>query len=283
MRAQLHHGGAGAAHVKYLDIRAVLVECTHVVGVAWVERDAQQRRRWRSAGRRLVLWRRRLVEDGAVFEAPQVECAQRAVRADRHEDVRRVGQPRHVVHLTIVRDQLRHRRRRVQIPDRTRGINRGCDHKTRNLLIPRKIGQRRPTALALYFRLLQKYWRVGSYAYRREREKNVPPIKRLLGRGGVRPNSVVAQRRKKTRWVRRSNTQTHVRNRLLWREARSLAPFETTRSSTRSQAATEAPWRGTHDSRQRGSQSQGSRHNRPPPRLDRPANRQLRSCCGNPP
>lgn len=83
--------------------------------------------------------------------------------------------------------------------------------------------------------------------------------------------------------MRRSYTQTHVANRLLWREARSLAPFETTQSSTRWQAATEAPWRGTHDSLQRGSQSQGSRHNRPPPRLDRPANRQLRSCCGNPP
>lgn len=82
--------------------------------------------------------------------------------------------------------------------------------------------------------------------------------------------------------MRRSYTQTHVANRPLWREARSLAPFETTQSSTRWQAATEVPWRGTHDSLQRGSQSQGSRHNRPPPRLDHPANRQLRSCCGNP-
>jgi hypothetical protein len=135
MRTQLLHGGAWAAHVKYLDVRAVLVEGTHVVGVAWVERDAQQRRRWWPARRRLVLWGR-LVEDGAVFKAPQIECAQRAVRTDRHEDVRRVGQPRDIVHLTIVCDELRHRRRRVQIPNRTRGINRGCDHETRNLLIP---------------------------------------------------------------------------------------------------------------------------------------------------
>jgi hypothetical protein len=64
-------------------------------------------------------------------------------------------------------DELRHRRRCVQIPNRTCGINRGCDHETGNLLIPRKVGERRPTALALYFRLLQKYWRVGSSAYRR--------------------------------------------------------------------------------------------------------------------
>ena len=136
MRAHLHHGSTGAAHVEYLNVRTVLVEGTHVVGVAWVERDAQQRRRWWPARRRLILWRRRLVEDGAVFKAAQIECAQRAVRADRHEDVRRVGQPRDIVHFTIVCDELRHRRRRVQIPNRTRGINRGCDHETRNLLIP---------------------------------------------------------------------------------------------------------------------------------------------------
>ena len=76
MRPQLHHGGSGAAHVEYLDIRAVLVEGTHVVGVAWVERDAQQRGRWWPTCRRLVLWGRRLVEDGAVLKAPQVERAQ---------------------------------------------------------------------------------------------------------------------------------------------------------------------------------------------------------------
>jgi hypothetical protein len=58
------------------------------------------------------------------------------------------------------------------------------------------------------------------------------------------------------------------------REARSSAPFETTQSSTRRQAATEVPWQGTHGSLQPGSQSRGSRHNRPPPKLDRPASRQ---------
>lgn len=136
MRAQLHYGGTRAAHVKYLDVRAVLVECTHVVWIAWVERDAQQRRRWWPTRRRLVLWRGRLVQDGAVFKAPQIECAQRAVCADGHEDVRRVGQPRDVVHLTIVGDELRHRRRRVQIPNCTRGIDRGRDHETWNLLVP---------------------------------------------------------------------------------------------------------------------------------------------------
>ena len=87
MRTHLHHRGTGAAHVKYLDVRTILVEGTHVVGVAWVERDAQQWRRWWPARRRLVLWGRCLIEDGAVFKAAQIECAQRAVRADRHKDV----------------------------------------------------------------------------------------------------------------------------------------------------------------------------------------------------
>jgi len=42
MCAQLHHGRTGAAHVEDLYIRAVLMERAHVVGVARVERDAQQ-------------------------------------------------------------------------------------------------------------------------------------------------------------------------------------------------------------------------------------------------
>ena len=41
MGAQLHHRRAGAAHVKYLNVRAILVEGAHVVWVAWIERDAQ--------------------------------------------------------------------------------------------------------------------------------------------------------------------------------------------------------------------------------------------------
>jgi hypothetical protein len=123
-------------HVKYLDVRAVLVEGTYVIGVAWLESDVQQRRRWWPARRRLVLWGRRLVENGAVFKTPQIERAQRAVHTDRHEDDRRVGQPRDVVHLTIVCNKLRHRHRRVQIPKRTRGIDRGCDYEPRSLLIP---------------------------------------------------------------------------------------------------------------------------------------------------
>jgi hypothetical protein len=33
-------------------------------------------------------------------------------------------------------DELRHRHRRVQIPNRTRGIDREWDYETRHLLIP---------------------------------------------------------------------------------------------------------------------------------------------------
>ena len=104
MCPELHHGRAGAPHVEDLDVRAVLVERAHVVRVTRIERDPQQRRCRRAAGRRLVLWWGRLVEDRTVFEAPQVERAERAVRANRDEYVRRVGQPRDVVHLAVVRD-----------------------------------------------------------------------------------------------------------------------------------------------------------------------------------
>ena len=89
-----------------------------------------------------------------MFEAAQVECAQRAVRADRDEDVRRAWEPCHVVHLAVVRDQLRHCRGRVQVPHGTRRVDRGRHHQARYFLVPRKVRQRRPAALALYFRLL---------------------------------------------------------------------------------------------------------------------------------
>ena len=71
-----------------------------------------------------------------MLEAPQIKRTQRAIRADRDKDVRRVGQPRNVVHFTVVCDELRHRSRRIQIPNRTRRVDRGCDHETRNLLVP---------------------------------------------------------------------------------------------------------------------------------------------------
>ena len=89
-----------------------------------------------------------------MFEAAQVERAQRAVCADGDEDIRRIGQPRDVVHLAVVRDELRHRRRRVQIPNCTCRIDRGRDHEARHLLVPRKIGEWRAAALALYLGLL---------------------------------------------------------------------------------------------------------------------------------
>jgi hypothetical protein len=53
-----------------------------------------------------------------------------------------------------VRDELCHCRRRVQIPNCTRRVDRGRDYEARHLLIPRKIGEWRPAALALYLGLL---------------------------------------------------------------------------------------------------------------------------------
>lgn len=59
-----------------------------------IERDAQQRRRGRAAGRNCRHRRRRvrlgcgrLVQDRRVLERAQVECTQRAIRTDRDEDV----------------------------------------------------------------------------------------------------------------------------------------------------------------------------------------------------
>jgi hypothetical protein len=54
---------------------------------------------------------------------------------------------------SIVRDQLHHRRRRVQVPTRARRIKRGgCDNEARRLLVPRRIGEQ-SAALALHLGL----------------------------------------------------------------------------------------------------------------------------------
>jgi hypothetical protein len=54
---------------------------------------------------------------------------------------------------SIVRDQLRHRRRRVQVTIRARRVERGRNDEARHLLVPRKIGER-SVALALHLVLL---------------------------------------------------------------------------------------------------------------------------------
>ena len=179
MSAQLHHGRARATHIEDLDIAAVLVEGAHVVRIAGVERDAEERRRWWAAGRGLVFRRGRLVEDSAVLETAQVECAEGAVRANGYEYVRRAWQPSDIVHLTVVRDQLRDRGRRVEVPHCARRIDRGRDDQTWYLLVPRKVRQRGTAALALYFRLLDvKTLRRWGFLRRLERgRKSAHPRK----------------------------------------------------------------------------------------------------------
>lgn len=54
--------------------------------------------------------------DRHAFGTTHIVQAQRAVCGDRgDEDVRRVMQPCDVVHLAVARDQLRHRRRCIQV------------------------------------------------------------------------------------------------------------------------------------------------------------------------
>ena len=61
MGAQFHHGRTRAAHIEDLDVATVLVEGAHVVRVARVKRDAEERGRWWAAGRGLVFGRGRFV------------------------------------------------------------------------------------------------------------------------------------------------------------------------------------------------------------------------------
>lgn len=128
---ELHDRLPWTPHVQNLDVGSVHVESRHVVRIGGVEGYAQQRRRGRSRRRRRrgrrrrdILRRRRLVEYSRVFQTPQIKGSQAAVCANRDEDVRGPRQPRDVVDLPVMRNELRNRGRRVDVPHGARCVYR---------------------------------------------------------------------------------------------------------------------------------------------------------------
>lgn len=89
-----------------------------------------------------VLLARRLVNDGAVFQAPQIEHADTTVLTTTDEHINTVRTKAHVVHFFIVCDQLRLGRQRGDIPDRTRRIDAGSDDQAGRNSVPVQRGER---------------------------------------------------------------------------------------------------------------------------------------------
>lgn len=89
-----------------------------------------------------------------MLETTEVKGSKTTVRTHRYKDIRRSRQPSNIVYLTIVSNELRNSCRCVDIPDGTRCINRRGHYKTRSLLVPRKVGQRRACGLILDLGLL---------------------------------------------------------------------------------------------------------------------------------
>lgn len=143
MSLELRHGLPRNSHVQDLHPHAVHVERGHVVRVCEVEGYPEERgcgqssgTIWRGSRRGQVLRCGSLVEDGRVLEAAQVEQAQRAVSADRDEDVGRPREPRDVVHLTVVRDKLGGGGGGIDRPNSTRCVDRGGDDQAGRLRVP---------------------------------------------------------------------------------------------------------------------------------------------------
>lgn len=85
----------------------------------------------------------RLVDNGAVLEAAEVEHADTAVGAAGDEDVDAVGAEADVEDFFVVGDQLGLGCQSWDIPDRTGGVNRGCNDERWRDCIPIKRGERR--------------------------------------------------------------------------------------------------------------------------------------------
>ena len=176
---QLHDRLAWTPHVQNLHVGPIHVKGRHIIRVVWVEAYPQQGLgerpgRW---GRRSGRWGNRLgcwgfVQNRRVFQTPKIKSPQASIRPDRNENIRRPWQPRDVVHLSIVRDKLCYRLGGIDIPNRTRRVNRRSDDKTGRFLVPRKIRQRSTRVLILHFRLLPGSSRTAADAGRWDRYAN---------------------------------------------------------------------------------------------------------------
>lgn len=71
-----------------------------------------------------------------MFKTPEIKGPQTPIRPDRNKNVRRPWQPRDVVHFSIMRDELSYRLGGVDVPNRTRRVNRRSDDETGGLLVP---------------------------------------------------------------------------------------------------------------------------------------------------
>lgn len=78
---------------------------------------------------RLLLFLRRLVNDGAVLETSQVKHSDTAICSTRDEDIDAVGAEPYIIHFLVVRDQLGLCRQGRDIPNGTCRVNRGCNDK----------------------------------------------------------------------------------------------------------------------------------------------------------
>lgn len=158
---QLHDRLTRTPHIQNLHVGPVHVESRHIIRVVRVEAYPQQRLGQRSGrwGGRYRRWnnrlgRRRFVQDRRVLKAPEIKSPQASIRPDGNENVRRSRQPRDVVHLSIVRDELSYRLGGIDVPNRARRVDRRSDDETGSLLVPREVGQRSTRVLILHFRLL---------------------------------------------------------------------------------------------------------------------------------
>lgn len=83
----------------------------------------------------------RLVDDGTVFEAAEVEHADAAISAAACKDVDTAAHEAYVIHLLVMGDQLCFSRQRGDVPDGAGGVDAACDDQTRADGVPIQTGQ----------------------------------------------------------------------------------------------------------------------------------------------
>eukprot|EP00982_Pelagococcus_subviridis_P012854 31198-Pelagococcus_subviridis.AAC.22 len=128
---QLRDGHRGVPNVQDDHLAVVHLHRRHVPRVLLVPRESEQRR----------VRLRGLVYDRAVVFIPQVEHSNAAVRGDAREHLR--SPPRDVVHLLVVRDELRVHSLSLEIPYRARRVQRRRPDPLELLLVPVERRQRR--------------------------------------------------------------------------------------------------------------------------------------------
>mmetsp|Transcript_454 Transcript_454/g.1152 ORF Transcript_454/g.1152 Transcript_454/m.1152 type:complete len:382 (-) Transcript_454:162-1307(-) len=138
LRVALELRGRQRRHpdVEHHDLVGVHGDRRQVVGILFVPRQPQQRHR------RPPLPVRTFVDDRRVLEAAQIEHADGAIGADRREDVD-ARREREVIHLFVVRDQLRFGLHLGDVPDGAGRVDRAGADDVRILLVPVERRQRR--------------------------------------------------------------------------------------------------------------------------------------------